>query len=579
MKRWFSRRFHSIKQSTSQEFVIVLILLGVSAWCAHYWKFQSYGLYEDDFHFAFDGWYRYGWDFITQYLYEWPEGRPLGWITLLTLLNISGFFGKLPAAYLLGYLIFLSNSILFYYLMKRLCASHALAFLGALGFILFPADTTQMFLTHSLKLQISLTYTLIAFQLFLLEKKTPAYIFAFLILINYETPFAITFLFPFFRSKLRWKEIWNHILILIMIMLVYFLIRYFFMMDLRTDELVSDFSKPVENIIFSLFNGPFISLLSFIRGPIFAVRHWKPILFWVFAAAVGSFLGLSFIFQSKFTFSGKRDVRVDIHHALLKASGRILIPREVLDVLLILLRALLMLVFAYFFSFTRPALAVAGKVTSSHLGATIPASIIFASLVWLILYYAKRFQVYWIGMLLFSIWMGGLFSYRWLIMEDYQKSWLYQRWYYTQVFDLSPDLSEADWLIVMPVDAYQETFIYTYPIYSEAVFYRMLAYYVPIHIIFLDNPVIKQFLDIDGQVVYQSLDEARFLNDEDRLVVIYYEDGWMKREAEFVMLAGQVFDVVPPPADPERHYELSDFGEWLYAPYLSGAPIPSQLLE
>jgi hypothetical protein len=569
------------KRARWGEIVGILLILGLAVFCAHFLKIQHYGLYEDDFHFGWDGWYLYTPRLWLPYFYEWPQGRPLGWFTLLSLFRLSAFFGKLPAAYLIGYLILLTNSLLAYTLFKRLSTSRLFAIVGAIGFTLFPADTAQFFLTHALKLQLSLTYALIAFHLFLSDKKWLSYLFAGLILLNYETPFPILLALPLFRPRIKRKEILSHILILAVIAIVYFGIRSFFMADDRVSFLREDPWKVISNVAQSIWIGPRLALSSWRWGIRYALHNWQPALIPVIFLAGSAFAILMGMLSQELRNDPDQDLPVNLNLIRTKISGRFHLSRDSMIVLKIGLAALVMLVCAYLFSITRVALARTGKTTSSHLGATLPAALIFASGLWLALRLSKKIRGLWAGIVLSSLLIGGIFAYRWLIMEDYKNAWLYQRWYYTQIVTLCPDLSEENQIIVLPVDAYQETFINTYKMaFSEAVLFKMIQFgnAGPPRIFFLDNPEIKTLLNVDGKTYYQR--ESSISSDpvkETDLIVLSFEDGFLIRETAPVLLAGNRYAVVPPPAEVTPTFTLTDFGYLVYAPKLSGEPIPESL--
>ncbi len=563
------------------ETVSILLILGLAVFCAHFLKIQHYGLYEDDFHFGWDGWYRYTPRLWLPYFYEWPQGRPLGWFTLLSLFRLSAFFGKLPAAYLIGYVILLTNSLLAYTLFKRLSSSRLFAIVGAIGFTVFPADTAQFFLTHAFKLQISLTYALIAFHLFLSERKWLSYFFAGLILLNYETPFPILLTLPLFRQKPSKKECIQHMLILSTIVIVYFGIRGLFMTDDRVSYLSESLGKVIINLMQSLWMGPNIALSSWRWGIRYVLQNWQPALIPVILLAGAGFSALLRILSTDLQNDPRQDLPVNLRMTGIKIIGKIHLSRDTLIVLKIGLAALIMLVCAYLFSITRVALARTGKTTSSHLGATLPAALIFASGMWLTLRLSKKIKILWAGILLSSLLIGGIFAYRWLIMEDYKNAWLYQRWYYTQIVTLCPDLSEENHIIVLPMDAYQETFINTYKMtYSEGVFYMMLQFPgggTP-RIFFLDNPDIKALVSIDEKTYYQhdSFINMRSVTETD-LIVLSFENGFLIREQYPVLLAGNLYPVLPPPANTTPNFTLTDFGHLVYAPELVGEPIPESL--
>ena len=189
------------------------IFIAIVVWIAHYYYFKSFGFYSDDY-------YRVGpaINMETRELLIYirdtfknfsGQGRPWhpGLIYGLTFLGVKlgNIFninsGEIWPVYLIGYIIYLTNTLLFYALLKRISKQPIFAITGALAFALFPADTTQVFLTHSLGIYPSLTFILIAFHFYLSNKKLLSYLFVFNTLICYEIFFPLFLVAPLLRKS------------------------------------------------------------------------------------------------------------------------------------------------------------------------------------------------------------------------------------------------------------------------------------------------------------------------------------------------------------------------------------------
>src|SRR5262249_35203451 len=149
----FSRN-HPARISISWEASTVhhLLFLVAVLWIAHFFCFRSFGLYEDDYAVISTP---LSWDLsrvlsdLQQEIATLPLGRPIGFFLTLFLAFLAGKIGGLRTAYIFGFLVQVTNVCLFYFLIKKI-SLETIAFIGALAFGLFPADTTHIFLTHSL---------------------------------------------------------------------------------------------------------------------------------------------------------------------------------------------------------------------------------------------------------------------------------------------------------------------------------------------------------------------------------------------------------------------------------------------
>jgi len=155
-----SARSHSLQEELTQRirsavgrpverFVGPAVLLA-TVWITDFLHFREFGLYEDDFTFipqAISMDLAELAQFIGNYLVHlYGHGRPLS-DSLISLFSFLGWrIAGLNGIYLFGYLIVALNALLFYSVLRRL-GSKFFALIGGLAFALFPADTTQPFLT------------------------------------------------------------------------------------------------------------------------------------------------------------------------------------------------------------------------------------------------------------------------------------------------------------------------------------------------------------------------------------------------------------------------------------------------
>ena len=190
-------------------------VIAVAVWLSRYRQSAGFGLYEDDYAripLAME----LSWPQIWKRLsYQLPDpfggqGRLLHDEFIFMLARLGDDLGGLHAMHAIGCAILAANAILFYLLLKRLSRSPLVAVTGALAYALYPADTTQTFLTHSFGVQPSVTALLVALHLYVSRWRPLAYLVATFCLFQYETVFTPFLAAPLLagprraRSARRW---------------------------------------------------------------------------------------------------------------------------------------------------------------------------------------------------------------------------------------------------------------------------------------------------------------------------------------------------------------------------------------
>ena len=173
---------------------VTVLVLSAVAWFAHFSSWRQIGFFSDDQSFAVltmawtpaDAAHQAG---VLAFAYPEPQGRPLGFLLGVELPYLgwraAGVFGM----FAVGWVILSLNAALLYGLLARRLP-RPLPAVGALVFLLFPADTTRPFLCHAHILQPSITFALAAAHLMLCRSwslRAIGYPVAGLCLITYET--------------------------------------------------------------------------------------------------------------------------------------------------------------------------------------------------------------------------------------------------------------------------------------------------------------------------------------------------------------------------------------------------------
>jgi hypothetical protein len=421
-----------------------LMLLALLAWTAQFGSFARLGLYEDDYLFiarAMDADLAYLADRFRVFT-DWPQGRPLGFV----LPDLFSFFGDklggLPGIYLVGFAIVVLNSYLCYRLL-RLRTPQSVALVGAAVFGLFPADTTKILLTHDFQLQPGLTFLLLASIAYAHRRPLLAYPLSLGALLSYETAFLPfiglpLLVLPWNRRLVR-SMAW-HLLAVIVILGVVVAVRLV-LGEERVVASASGIGGTLVKIAASLIVGPVWAVALLGYGPLKAVPTWDLAMvatgvligaaaawiLWVFAAARKRRKAVERPFDAQMTGAGK---------AAWREIGQLAVAGGVL------------LSLGYGLAFTHfPPLAVTGRATSVHLGATLGASVLVAGGYWALERLAARTRWPSLAPIVMGACLALASGYSMAIARDFAQVWQTQRAFWHGVAACCSDLQEGTLLI------------------------------------------------------------------------------------------------------------------------------------
>lgn len=412
--------------------------IAVMCWVTHFALFRSFGLYEDDYFFispAMQGGLSYVVDRL-QVFRTLPQGRPIGFFLPPLFAYLGNAMGGLSAIYVLGFLVVALNCCLAYLLLRRVTPL-PVAVAGALGFCLFPADTTRSFLTHDFQLQPSLTFLLLASILYLRGARWRAYVVALGSVFSYESPYlvfaAVPLLCPVWNRRLS-RELARHAAIVLALLVLAVVLRGL-VGESRVIATESDVRDVLPKVVGSVVLGTERCILLFFYGPFTTVRQWNAI-GWAAAVAMG-LLAFGLLFLA---------LRVD-------PSWRVRRPVHVVShpATRLFLTGLLMIGIGYLLAFTHyPPVAAVGRGTSVHLGATLGASVLVAAAAWWALELAAAFRGAWLGAAVIAAYLGLASGYEMVIQQDFTHAWSLERAFWTQVVSLAPDMGENTLLFYEP---------------------------------------------------------------------------------------------------------------------------------
>jgi hypothetical protein len=539
------------------------LLLIAFCWFSHFSRFREMGFYEDDHWFAVStlAWSPHemlGWIWEQIRVFPRPQGRPIGFILGDLIPWISYRVGGLPAIYIAGWMVFSTNTILFFTLLRR-CLAPPLPLIGAFGFIFFPADTTRPFICHADILQPSITFTLIACHLQLSNRSTCrylAYLFALFSLLTYETAMLPFVVFPLLNQHWNWR--WArrfaiHLFILAIVGAGFFAVR-----KAGGESRVIDASMTTRIVAQRIWTGTGIGANTVLK------------------------VSQSRADQGEDDFMERRQPRSELKTAaafiglsVLGASlaGRISEPSTprltYKDLFTSALRAAAFgiagLSISYLFCFTHyPPNYEEGRITSTHLAATLPVATLMAVIAIIPILLLPRVM----GHLVTAAAVGFYFMYLFAAARDEQRGyvqiWRARQQLWTRIIDCCPDITDCT-LIAFEGTVPQPAYYMGTASWSDYMVLGEIFNFAPSH--FHRDPMAAHFpAGPDGEPIWQNdihLDSAgQFIwnqspfgvssNQEvfDHNLILLHIDptGAVTRRQGTIQLCGRVFHLKDLPA-------------------------------
>jgi hypothetical protein len=416
------------------------LLLAIICWVAHFWYLRDFGLYEDDYFFVgrpistdLDGLIQV----VTHKFINFEQGRPLGSGLAYILAYFSFKIAGLTGVYSCAYLVIVTNTLLFYWLIFRLSDSRQLA--------LFPADTTATFLTHSLGLYSCITFFLLATHAYLSDRLSLAYIAITASLICYESCFLLFAVVPLLKQK--WArsmvvKLLRHGSILGSILVLTIAIRKL-VGESRVAEL-----DPLTAIGISIKHtllGPFVGVGMYLYRP-----------FYVLASSQRELLLFLLVFGSIFWLISQKLLTND-HHQNHNRSIADLIPRSQLWLV-----SIIMLFLAYPLTIILKIEEIDGRASRIHLAAIIGGSILVALGCDRLLSIAQNIAQKRLISMGLSVFFTLLVGFGLIVQQDYRLAWAKQQNFWSEVTKLAPDLQQGTAILVERDDLHNPTQIMAY---------------------------------------------------------------------------------------------------------------------
>ena len=445
--------------------MLALLVLVVTAFVAHFLYMNGFGLYADDYSFTYMGHDDEVFDSMKSAFLHWPQGRPFQFSVPWLITLLTEHSGSFIPVYIVAWLIIATNAILVYCCLRQI-SPLPVSLVGALVYLLFPADTSKILLIHALGIQVGLLFTLIGCLLYLKGARLFAYIISTMALLSYETTWLPILLLPLLTGRInrKWFVAWlKHLAILALILSAVIAIRAA-LNEARVVSIAGTDSYTLFVKSLSLFFlGPLVSGLTFFIRPYTAIADGNAVSFFLMIVVA---VFLAFVFKKlmkDMPAPGMSETTSDGPQDSVSWLTRIQHDSQLQGGLRLVTVGLLMWMSVYAFSYTHwPAFEIAGRLTSVHSAASIPTAIIAAGAVWLLACFcrtaARLFQLFSIV----SVYLALLAGFHIVVQNDYVAGWNYQKDYWRQVLTLAPDIRAGTQVFVMrvgdmPATKYVET--------------------------------------------------------------------------------------------------------------------------
>lgn len=439
----------AVKRQSWVTWVVFLLLLVATAWCARYWLSPYFGLYEDDLTFIpaaiemdFDGIL----STISGYFSTLAEqGRPFMWSWVVLFGHLGWHLGGLQGMYGIAFVIWMANITLFVALLRRVHPDLLFCVIGGLAYVVFSADTNQAFLFNAFGLQTALTFLLISFHFYLNIPKWRwlAYLFLVLVMFNYETPFGLFLAAPLLtqaEDQALKMKLWVNTLLMALIFFSIYILRL-----LAGESRVAGLGFPemITTPIKHMVIGPVVGLGAYFLRPLQVLGNITTGL--GLAAVLGSG-----IFFALLSWVEPHQQRTDTALFPLRKGWWTDLSQKARREIRLALAGIMMLVLAYSLTVILRPYAISGRATRVHLAAVVGAALILGSVSTLIYRSLKRRNFRMFFLLAISLVLGLNFAFGFTIQKDYQRSWELEKQFWQDLLPLIQDVRDGTAVLVEP---------------------------------------------------------------------------------------------------------------------------------
>jgi hypothetical protein len=452
---------------------LVFAFILLIALFAHFILLSRFGIYEDDYSLTLPAmkwsggeWAAQLWDALAHPV----NARPINHFVRRFLFFLTTKDGNLQTAYLVSLLWVSANGFLLFRLLRTELGPTA-GLVGAIFYLLYPADTCRQILMHQTDLHLGATILFCSLLLYQANKPVLSFFVAASSLLNYES-----FYLPFLAAPWIVRSVNRHnFRNLVLHAAIFFTLAgiVFFCRDLlgeqRAGQVLSDARQIPVRIVTACFLGPLIGIRESTTRPVDALLHAEPLGYLLGSLITcGSFLLLRSQTKSErqsWQSSESKD--------------------EVQKLSIILIGGIFVWSFSYFLSFREdyyPPITTIGRLSAVHTVGEIGAAISFA----------VGFKVFTKGLrrrgltvllTILSLYFGLLSAFAVHIQSsEFVAEREKQKEFWRSIIDQIPDLAEDDVVLIEASNDRTVTPVTQgFPIFGEINFYSLASPYFISH--------------------------------------------------------------------------------------------------
>ena len=435
---------------TQQDNLICLALIFFINFLANFLLFKDFGFYEDDYLMTIPP---MTWSFVDYKAYaidalkSWPQGRPIFWFFQHTISFTVGKIGSVSAYHLVSYVLTSASGCAVFILLSKLY-TRPIAFLAAVFFVLFPADTSKQIFMHQIHTPLTTILVVIALFLSIKGKWAAVYILSLCALLTYE-PYFLLFFFAPLLTKARSFRHQCMRMVANAIPLIIILIGTLWFRGFRGEHRALDVLGSPDKYLTKALSAPWIggwtAVSLCVTRAIEALLHsslWQ----WVFIMGIIVIVLCFSCYISKHNNEQEMNLSNVSDPSITAKYGRLFVM------------GLGMFLASYLYRFYPdyyPPIVNIGRRSLLHAAGSIGLCFAGASLISLVVNLSQKSKMF--VYFAVSCYIGLLVSFGIEIqVTQYVRNWQQQKVYYSAIIDQISDLQDGDLIVVNIESAYKD---------------------------------------------------------------------------------------------------------------------------
>lgn len=428
--------------------MLCIVFICLVNWTANFWQISRFGLYIDDYSRIPQAIETSSKSFSDQLSFVFNADlrvRPLHNYLINGFALVGNKLGGLRAIYVIGYIISTVNTLLLFFLFRRICDKRTFALVGALTFCLYPIAETKIWLTSLLGIQPALTFLLVAMHTYLSGYKFIPHVLMLVSLFCYESIYPVFMAAPLLlKQNVKqnfFREITRHVLITSAIFAGFIGLK-FSLMDPRIGHL--DYGTTLQAALKNILAGPIFNLKKHLS---IAIRNIMQLPRKLFILQFISFTGLLLFFWMNGRTDSSNGSGCNDKSPSRLTRGKAFQNTRIY--IRLLATGLVMLALGYIMSFYGSIYHYYGIASRIHTAAAFGAALSLAALATMVLQVSSR-KCSAMVLILLAFGYASFITYNFKIQDTYVASRDQQHRFWTELIALCPDVTEGTLILVSP---------------------------------------------------------------------------------------------------------------------------------